>query len=123
MKLRNAILSALLLIPGPQLVLGASESYGFQRIQVTTTTAVGIDSSLISQPTNSAPPCGALVTAEGQSLRFRIDGGLATPTTGHLLTAGNAVNIDSWQDMRNLSMIGQTATSTATVTTIRGCTK
>lgn len=102
-------------------VFAGSETYADERVQVTSTTAVSLTASLLAQPSNSASPCGALVTAEGQNIRFRLTGSLATNTTGHVLTAGNSVNIDSWADLRNFSAIGQVATSTITVSYFRGC--
>lgn len=119
MKLFVSLLFVVLL-SAPRVFAG-SETYADERIQVTSTTAVGLTSSLLAQPTNSASPCAALITAEGQNVRFRLSGSLATNTTGHLLVAGNAFTVDSWQDMRNFSAIGEVATSTITVSYQRGC--
>lgn len=98
-----------------------SEAYDFESIIVSSTAVVGITASKIAQPQNSASPCAALVSVEGQSLRFRVDGSSPTNTAGHLVTSGNSFNVDSWRDLRELRLIGQTATSTATVTLFRGC--
>lgn len=114
----SLVLVAMLSVPK---AFAASETYADERILVGTTTAVGFSAAKIAQPSNSASPCGALVSAEGQNVRFYLSGSLPTPTSGHVLTAGNSIAIDSWADLRNFKAIGDVSNSTITVSFFRGC--
>lgn len=98
-----------------------SDTYEFEQINLSPGTARGITASKYAQPTGSEPPCAGFATVAGASIRFRVDGGVATSTTGHKVSDGGNFTMDSWSDIRNLSMIPEVSASTVSISLSRGC--
>lgn len=74
----------------------------FEQITVADT-AVGVNSTDAGE--------GVLVSVETASIRYRIDGGEANGTHGHLLYAGTSLFLHNANAVENLSMIRDGATN------------
>jgi hypothetical protein len=57
----------------------------------------------------------ALVTVETESIRFRTDGVAPDATTGHLVTAGNSITLESRREITQFSAIRESADATVQV--------
>ena len=86
---------------------------------LTATGAKGI-SAIMYHPTTGSPAKQALISVEGFTARFRLDGTAVTATTGHEIPAGGSYVIQGIQGIINASFIDTASgTSTIRVTTFR----
>ena len=61
------------------------------------------------------PASACLITCETNSIRWAIGGTTATTSLGHLLEAGKAIRLTSWDEVNNFSFISATAGQHATL--------
>ena len=110
-----------LLAAGP--LWAGSETYDFEVLNASATTAVSLATSKTAIVTGGAPACGVLVSVETAAVRFRTDGTAPTAAVGHLVAVNDSFVVDSLADLRRLQVVPSVATSTATlqVSYWRGC--
>lgn len=103
---------------GRVVVHGGKPSYEFEKITVSST-AVGIAATKVSRPSTTAGQERtaefALITVETDSVRYRTDGTNPDATTGHLLTAGDVLQLDNFDDIRRFKAIRVTTDATIQV--------
>lgn len=80
----------------------------FEKVAVSST-AVGLTEASYGEANH------ALVTVETNSIRFRTDGEDPDTTTGHLVTAGNSITLESRREVVNFSAIRESADATIQV--------
>jgi hypothetical protein len=99
-----------LLHAGPVPVLPANDAYAFQKLTVTTSTVVSLSTTNYVSATGFGTSGGGtsmiFCTNETDKTRFEVDGSSPTSTTGHLLAAGDSVQIDGYIADKNLHFIG-----------------
>lgn len=98
-----------------------SETYTFETISGSSTSASALTAANYAASSSSALNCGALISIETADIRFRTDGTAPTNAIGHKVTAGNSFTLDSLSDVSKLQMIGVSAAYTAQVSFVRGC--
>jgi len=90
----------------------------FEKITVAGT-SIGITSTLYTKDAGGGKVTHAssvFLSIETESVRIRWDGGAPTSTDGHLLVAGDSIEIEGRGNVRNLRMIRITNSATAHVT-------
>lgn len=97
---------------------GAKPTYTFEKITVSST-AIGITTTLVNRPSTTEGQSRsaeyALVTVETDSIRYRTDGTNPDSTTGHLLVAGDVLELDNYDDIRRFKAIRVTTDATIQV--------
>jgi hypothetical protein len=103
---------------GRVIVNGGKPAYEFEKITVSSS-AIGISAAKITKPstTNGQSRTAefALITVETDSIRYRTDGTNPDSTTGHLLVAGDALQLDNFDDIRRFKAIRVTTDATIQV--------
>ena len=75
---------------------------------LTPTSATGITSALLT-PANSGPAKSALISVETYLVRFRVDGGTVTATTGHVIPAGGSYVIQGIASLKDVNFVDSAA--------------
>jgi len=109
-------------------VLASSSAWGFMDVVITDNTPfayekITVTTSSVSMldKTYRDSARAIFLTVEDNSIRYRIDGGNATSSDGHLLSSSALQNLwlhDGWA-IKNLRMIGIDGNATAIVTYYR----
>lgn len=100
--------------PLPVMIVDTSpETSNFEKLTVSDTAKV-----LTSATYGTATK--AVVTVETNSIRFRTDGTAPDASTGHLVTAGNSIEIDTAADIANFKAIRVTSDATIQVSYFGG---
>ena len=96
---------------------GAMDAFAFETITVSSTALpFTVATAFVA---GTGPAEGALVTVLGDNVRFRLDGIVPTATVGHLVTAGQSIQVCGTLNARRFRMIRQTTDATVTVTYYR----
>jgi hypothetical protein len=103
-----------LLIPFSS-VLAETNSFDYESISATSSTAIGFSASKLS-PTNGPKPTTVFVTVEDNDVRFRTDGTSPTTTEGHKLAMGATLTISGQEEIQHFKAIGVSGTGTLKVT-------
>lgn len=82
------------------------EANAFEQVTIPNT-AGGTGLTALTYGTNTK----AYISVEGANIRYRIDSGIPTATLGHLVVAGNTIELNSNSDITNFKAITVTATS------------
>lgn len=103
---------------GRVVVNGGKPTYAFETVTVSST-AIGITSTLVTKPSTTEGQSRtaefALVTVETDSIRYRTDGTNPTAAVGHLLVAGDVLQLDNFDDIRRFRAIRVTTDATIQV--------
>ena len=75
------------------------EAIGFEEITVDDT--VKVLTASIYAPAQGRQASRAMITAEGGNIRYRIDGGNPTSSSGHLATEGEIFALESIYEIKN----------------------
>ena len=87
----------------------------FETITVATTAPVQFNASAISPESgylNNNNCSEVFITLETANIRFRIDGGTPTPSTGHPLSLGQNLTLRNIDDIKNFRAIMQDTNAT-----------
>jgi hypothetical protein len=93
------------------------EAFAFEKLSVTTGTAVGVTVGT-AFPGNAQATYG-LFSVETNNVRWRVDGGNPDATDGHLIETAQYFEIHGAENIRNLRMIGSGGTATVQCTYAR----
>jgi hypothetical protein len=101
----------------------ASDTYEFERISLSSTTAQRFTVSKTTGTDRGDPGCAALVTVETGAMRFRIDGTTPTATIGHLVQANQSFLLEGNRDLREFKAIANNGVDVSTITAsfFKGC--
>jgi len=91
--------------------------FAFETITVSTA-SIGFTAGT-AFPSGDIPSVMAIATTETNSLRFRADGLAPSATVGHLVTAGQTIEVCGTQAMRTFRMIRASADATVSVSFYR----
>lgn len=92
------------------------EAYAFQKVSLTTVR----DLVACGFSDYDVDTCKRLyISVEDQAVRYRVDGGVPTATTGHPIAADANENILGLTNMQNFQVVSQTGTATVTITLFR----
>ncbi len=85
--------------------LKGSKAEEYESVTVDNTVG-GVGLTALTYGTNTK----AMITVEGATFRFRIDGGAPTSTVGHQAQVGDVIQLTSNEDIANFKAIRDTAT-------------
>lgn len=80
-----------------------------------TDTAVGLNSDKVADLIAEYPIVGAIITVEGNSIRYRLDGTDPTASEGHLADVGDVIELYSRGNLQNFKFISTDAATTAVI--------
>lgn len=90
----------------------------FESITVSSA-AIGFTAATYGNPTTGAAGTSALVTIESNPVRWRADGTDPTASVGHLLGAGESLEVEGSLDLASIRFIATGSDATARVTYFR----
>lgn len=93
-------------------------AYDFETVTVSNT-GIGFTATKYRPADTSRKATTVLLTVEGDSLRFRLDGTNPTASVGHLVTAGGSVTLEGYDNIKNFRAIRVTTDATVRVSFMR----
>ena len=93
-------------------------AYDFETVTVSST-GIGFTASKYLPSDGSRKATTALLTVEGDSLRFRLDGTAPTAAIGHLVPAGGSLTLEGYDNIKNFRAIRVTTDATVRVSFMR----